>query len=822
MRKSPKVSVIMSVYNGERFLRESIDSILNQTFRDFEFIIINDGSTDRTGEILDSYSDERIKIFNQSNQGLTKSLNKALRLARGEYIARQDADDISEPNRLEVQVAYLESHPDIGLVGSFAKVINEQGDFTGNELIVPDFSEEIFELLPSRNCLLHGSVMFKRDIIDLVGNYNENFPYAQDYEFWIRISQKFKVANIPKYLYRFRIHHNQIANVHVIQHEKVRNFINNFSIRRAYDDSKEYKLSILFIYPNVNVATQSMGVNHGVTSLSAVLRHNGFETNLLKIVSEDFKFGVRRAIELSKPDIVAISTTFNHWELTKKIAKFIKENYSLLIFTGGTHNTAYPDSIMETQDIDGICIGEGEEALLELVEKIWKGEDYYDTLNFWFRKDGEIIKNDLRPLIDNLDRLPIPDWEIFDQKSIINYPNLSFSRGCPYDCSYCCNGKFREIYSKNGWRVRFKSVDRALEEIEEFLKRYKPPVLMFDDDTFIESKHWREKFLVEYRKRFSFPFWCNARPELINDEICKLLKDAGCEGVAIAIESGSEEIRERVLNRRISDELIITAFKIAKKRGLKTSSFNMVGIPGEAPEDFQKTIGLNRKIMPDRMQLAIFYPGTRLGDYCFDKGYVKVNRHPNYFEETGLDLPTYPSERIREDSHLFHFEVYKDFDIDKALKSIDTEAKRKSFKKRYKDDPNFDYYWAKINEEEEIERGKRFILEGNIDRAIEIFEEVLKVSPENIVANYHFGSCCQRRRDYEKAREKFEHVLSLKTNNEIVYHAGAHFHLGEIYQAQGDLDKARAEFRECLRLNPAHRKARESLDTIGHRIKEVE
>jgi glycosyltransferase involved in cell wall biosynthesis len=101
------------VYNGERFLREAVESILNQTFEDFEFIIINDGSTDRTGEILNSYKDERLKIFNQPNRGLTKSLNRALKLSQGKYIARQDADDISEPNRLEVQVTYLEFHPEV-------------------------------------------------------------------------------------------------------------------------------------------------------------------------------------------------------------------------------------------------------------------------------------------------------------------------------------------------------------------------------------------------------------------------------------------------------------------------------------------------------------------------------------------------------------------------------------------------------------------------------------------------------------------------------------------------------------------------------------
>jgi tetratricopeptide (TPR) repeat protein len=300
---------------------------------------------------------------------------------------------------------------------------------------------------------------------------------------------------------------------------------------------------------------------------------------------------------------------------------------------------------------------------------------------------------------------------------------------------------------------------------------------------------------------------------LINDEICKLLKDAGCEGIAIGIESGSEEIRKKVLNRKMSDELIIAAFKAAKKTGLKTSSFNMVGIPGETPEDFQKTIELNRKIMPDQMQLTIFYPypGTRLGDYCFDKGYVKANHHPNYFEETVLNLPTYPPERIKKDSHLFHFEVYKDFDIDRALRPINTEAKKKSFKKRYKDDPNFDWYWAKIKEEEEIERGKRFILEGNIDGAIEAFEEVLKTSPDNIEANYHLGSCYQRKNDWSKTIEKFKEVLLLKTEREYVYHAGAHFHLGEIYQVMGEFRKAKSEFEKCLEDNPNHFAAKNNL-----------
>ncbi|MCP8319033.1 MAG: glycosyltransferase, partial [Candidatus Methylarchaceae archaeon HK01B] len=127
--KSPKITILMSVYNGEKYLREAIDSILNQTFKDFEFLIINDGSTDRTVEILRSYHDSRIKIItNEKNMGLTKSLNKGLKIARSEYVARMDADDISYPRRLEVQYEYMKKNPDVGIVGSWNDVIDDKGN----------------------------------------------------------------------------------------------------------------------------------------------------------------------------------------------------------------------------------------------------------------------------------------------------------------------------------------------------------------------------------------------------------------------------------------------------------------------------------------------------------------------------------------------------------------------------------------------------------------------------------------------------------------------------------------------------------------------
>ena len=129
-RLTPKLSVVMSVLNGEPYLREAVESILNQTFEDFEFIVLDDGSTDNTVQILESYDDPRmVRLYNPANLGLPKSFNRGLSVCRGEFIVRQDADDMSMPSRFMTQLHYLERHPDIGVLGTQMDVVDERGDF---------------------------------------------------------------------------------------------------------------------------------------------------------------------------------------------------------------------------------------------------------------------------------------------------------------------------------------------------------------------------------------------------------------------------------------------------------------------------------------------------------------------------------------------------------------------------------------------------------------------------------------------------------------------------------------------------------------------
>lgn len=204
MHENPKVSVVMSVYNGERYLREAVDSILNQTFTDFEFVIVDDASTDSTPDILENHDDPRIvRLSLDKNQGIAGALNEGLRLSRGGYVARQDADDISLPDRLARQTAYLDARPEVGVLGCSSTTIDENG----KPIRVskkPLTNEEIQAAMPNAISLIHGSVMYRRSCIEQVGHYRPFFRRAQDRDLWLRMARLCEFHNLPEPLYQWR------------------------------------------------------------------------------------------------------------------------------------------------------------------------------------------------------------------------------------------------------------------------------------------------------------------------------------------------------------------------------------------------------------------------------------------------------------------------------------------------------------------------------------------------------------------------------------------------------------------------------------------
>lgn len=210
--KTPEISVILPVYNGEKYLRDAIDSILNQTFMDFELIIIDDGSRDDSASIIKSYQDKRIILIQQRNKGLSAALNVGISKSSGKYIARMDADDISLPQRLEKQISFLEKHPDIGIVGTWAIMMTEEGE----DIYIADIPQNDLgarELLAKSSPFFHGSVMFRRSIFDSCGPYPEEIGLqVEDWVLWHQFATRTKLANIGRPLFKHRIRPNAITS----------------------------------------------------------------------------------------------------------------------------------------------------------------------------------------------------------------------------------------------------------------------------------------------------------------------------------------------------------------------------------------------------------------------------------------------------------------------------------------------------------------------------------------------------------------------------------------------------------------------------------
>ena len=214
--QAPRISVILPCYNSEKYIAESIESILNQTYADFELILLNDGCTDGSKEIIQSYKDDRIIYFeNPGNIGLIKTLNKGISLSNGELIARMDSDDIAYPDRFKIQIEYLDSYPDIGLVGSWMDFFPaREGEGRHKEHIT------YFDILKGW-CINHPTVMLRKKLLDQYNLfYDGKYKYAEDYELWSRLIRYTKIANIQIPLLRYRWHGNNASAENVDEMHK--------------------------------------------------------------------------------------------------------------------------------------------------------------------------------------------------------------------------------------------------------------------------------------------------------------------------------------------------------------------------------------------------------------------------------------------------------------------------------------------------------------------------------------------------------------------------------------------------------------------------
>ena len=212
LTRAPAVTVLMPVFNGERYLREAVTSILGQSFRDFELLIVDDGSTDASAAIIEELkrNDSRVRSRFQSNQGHVAALNAGLESVRGNYIARMDADDVARPGRLEAQVRFLENHPDIGVVGTAATLIDGDGRESG-VVRFPSSHGAVRWALCFGSPIIHPSAMIRADVLRQAGGYDAEMRHAEDYDLWLRISRISRLANLEEPLLLLRKHGGNVS-----------------------------------------------------------------------------------------------------------------------------------------------------------------------------------------------------------------------------------------------------------------------------------------------------------------------------------------------------------------------------------------------------------------------------------------------------------------------------------------------------------------------------------------------------------------------------------------------------------------------------------
>lgn len=373
---NPRVSVVMSVYNGAKYLLEAIRSIQSQTFNNFEFIIVNDASNDTTAEILQQIDDPRVRVLtNEQNFGLTKSLNKALKHCRGEFIARMDADDLSHPFRLEKQVSFLESRPECALVGSSYYVIDEDGKNVSHIGVLTE-SSQIKDGLKNQNWFGHGSVMMRKSALNKVGGYDEEFRYAQDYDLWLRLSEHYNVANIKEPLYFWRSTAEAISRDKVREQKVFAELAKKYALTREHLSGESSGRKIMQDFPVVSVIVPTHN------------RPDMLKNAIQSILDQTFQDLEIIVVNDAGQDVSVVVAAFN----SPKITYLSHESNKGLAATRNTGIRAVKGKYVAYLDDDDIFCPDHLKTLVDFLQKTGEKVAYTDAFRAHQRlEDGRYV-----------------------------------------------------------------------------------------------------------------------------------------------------------------------------------------------------------------------------------------------------------------------------------------------------------------------------------------------------------------------------------------------------------------------------------------------
>lgn len=409
----------------------------------------------------------------------------------------------------------------------------------------------------------------------------------------------------------------------------------------------------------------------GISYISSYLKANGHVTKLFFINNHDWEKSLAEYLTKFRPSIAGlggVSTQFRH---VFKIAEFMKAKFpDIYLIYGGVHATLAGLDLAKLP-FNAICRGEGEAPMLELVEKLEKKKSPHEVMNLTVRKNGNIFRNKCRNFIQALDKMPFPDrkmWKDYVTPHALDAHAVLLSRGCPFECTYCSNKALKE--TANGQYVRFRKPEKIVEELKCIKKEYPAAGEAYLETEMITANlPWFRDMCEELYKlniglSVPFSFASNIRvvPGTDYRSVFGMMKQAGFGQVNIGIESGSEKIRKKVLNRNYSNKDVISVFEEARAHGISPHAYNMIGLPGETPEDFRETVKLNRICQPEDPHLAVFfpYPKTALFEKCRKDGLLRPETNcTEERQETAIRTERFPARAVRKYYARFEWDVYR-------------------------------------------------------------------------------------------------------------------------------------------------------------------
>lgn len=392
--------------------------------------------------------------------------------------------------------------------------------------------------------------------------------------------------------------------------------------------------------------------SEGISSLAAVLQERGHAVSLLHFIAAPSREEFTERFREVGADLVGFSVRTTIWPEVARLAAYVKDVSRLPVVCGGVHATLAPEAFANSADVDVVVVGEGEYPLAELADALERGASFEGVDNLWVRRNGDWRRNPVRPLIENLDTLPLPAYNIYDDAILydiaIDTGPVMLSRGCPYQCYYCCNHQLQKAYPNRKHYARFRSPARSIEYIQHLRAAYpKIRYLNITDNILPLDREWFLEFARLYKEQVGLPYACRHRHNLVTREGIEALKDSGCYLIHFGLESGNEDIRRGVINRQMSNDQIIRAHELCREVGIATLTYNMVGLPRETKARFLDTVKLNARVRPNRIVLSVFYPypHTTLHDLAAQDGILATEF--DYESESYLTQPRFPVQQVR-------------------------------------------------------------------------------------------------------------------------------------------------------------------------------